>query len=1134
MYEILRLLVSRRLGPLCLSQACGALNDNLVKNALVVLVMFGAAREGPEMAAIAGGLFILPYILLSATAGQLADRFDKSRLIFALKIFEVVLMVAAAIGFIQGSIPLLFAVLLGLGLQATFFGPVKYGILPDHLDEVELVAGNGLMEATTFLAILVGTTVGGAVILLPNGPVFVSVAGVVISLCGLLSARQIPLAPAADPDLIIRWNVFAETISAVRHAKTIRPVWLSILGLSWFWTVGSAVLSMLPMMARDTLGLGAEAVTIMLTVFALGIGAGSMLSAVLLKGKVSARFVPFAALGISLFAYDLGSATIALHASASPQALLSLHGIQMLLDLGLLAMCGGLFSVPLYALVQDKSEPSRRSRTIAANNVVNAIFMVISALFVAGAAWFGIGAPRILQVLAAVNLSVAIWIMRILPQEVFRVIFRWYFDTFHGVDVVGMDNYWAAGDRVIIVANHQSFADASLISAYLPDSPTFAVHTRTAGFWWARPFLAAVDIFKVDIQSPYSIKLMVEAVRDNGRKLMIFPEGRLTKTGALMKIYEGAAVVADKSGAVILPISIDGLQFTHLGRMRGKLKLRWFPRLRITVMPPVSITPLNANTMPPRERRQVVGRALQDLLVDTVFRAKPMGRTLFSSMLDARHSHGRDTKIIEDVARTPMDYDKLLLGSVALGRALSRLASPGDRVGLLLPNSNGAVVTFMGMQAFSLVPAMLNVSAGADGMMAACEAAGVKTVICSRQYVAKAKLDAAIERMSAVLRVVWLEDVRAGLGTVDKLHAKWDSFRARSLPGAVASPDIPAVVLFTSGSEGAPKGVVLSHRNIGANIAQLSSVVDFNSADRVFNAMPMFHSFGLTGGTLLPILSGVRTFLYPSPLHYRAVPALIYDTDATICFGTDTFLSGWARYAHPYDFYSMRYVFAGAEKVREQTKKLYAERFGVRILEGYGTTETSPALSMNTAMHSKSGTVGRFLPGVEWRLETVAGIDQGGRLLVRGPNVMMGYMRTSAPGVIEGLSGGWYDTGDIVELDTEGFVSIKGRAKRFAKIAGEMVSMTAAEGLATSLWPDAAHAVVGLPHERKGEMLVLITTQQDAEAKTLLTHARAKGIPEIMVPRSVMVVDAIPLLGTGKTDYPGIIHLATQSLVLAS
>ena len=1130
----LGLLKTRRLGPLCLTQASGAFNDNLVKNALVVLVLFKLGEGGVGLSALAGALFIAPYVLLSATAGQIADRFPKPRVIVVAKAAEVLLMAAAGVAFVTGSVPALFAVLSGLGVQAAVFGPLKYGILPEHLPDDELVAGNGAIEATTFLSILLGTVAGGALILWDNGASLVAAAGLASALVGLAAAARVPPSPAAVPALRIGLNLPLETWRVVRKAASIRPVWLSVLGLSWFWVVGAMLLIEFPTIVRDVLGADEQGVpllltvfTLLLSVFAIGTGFGSILCARLLKGEVSPRHVPFAAFGVSIFLWDFASSAIAAGHLADVGAVLSsLQGWRMLIDLFLLSVCGGVFSVPLYAIVQHYSPKDSRARIIAGTNVMTAAFMVggSGAAFVFGV--LQIPSPRVLEILALANLAVAVWILRLLPQEVMRSLFRFYFDTFHGVTVNGLENYRAAGDRVVIVANHLSFADACLIACYLPDSPTFAVHTRTAEVWWARPFLAAVDIFKVDVQSAYSVKHMVEAVRDRGRKLMIFPEGRLTNTGTLMKVYEGAGLVADKAHAKVVPISIDGLQFTPLGRMKGKLPIRWFPHLSVNIMPPVDLAPNPALGLSPQQRRETIGMALQDLLVDTVFRAKQTDRTIFSAFLDARAKYRGRTLIAEDVAREPISYNRVLLGAAVLGRRLAAESKHGDCVGVLLPNANGTVVTFMALQAFGRVPAMLNVSAGADSILTACTAAGVTTVVSSRLFVEKGKLGPLVARLEGQVRIVWIEDLRASLGLHAKLRGKWDAFSARRLPGARASADAPAVVLFTSGSEGTPKGVVLSHRNIVANCAQLSTVIDFNSSDRVFNALPMFHSFGLTAGVILPLLYGVRTFHYPSPLHYRVVPGLIYDTDATICFGTDTFLNGWAQYAHAYDFYAMRYIFAGAERVRDETKRLFADRFGVRILEGYGATETAPVLAMNTAMHCRAGTVGRFVPGIEWRLEPVPGVDSGGRLYVRGPNVMLGYMRATAPGQIEPPNAGWHDTGDIVEVDSEGYVAIKGRAKRFAKIGGEMVSMTAAETFAGLLWPDDQHAVLSLPDARKGERLLLVTTRKTANIGELLAHARSRGVPEIMVPRTLMVIDTLPLLGSGKLDYPALQKVA--------
>ena len=521
-------------------------------------------------------------------------------------------------------------------------------------------------------------------------------------------------------------------------------------------------------------------------------------------------------------------------------------------------------------------------------------------------------------------------------------------------------------------------------------------------------------------------------------------------------------------------------------------------------------------------------------MVDAVFRAADTNRTLFAAILDAADTHGRKTIIAEDINRAPISYGRLILGSAALGAPWPprRRRVPGWAC--CCPTPSAPWWRSRGCRRSAACRALLNASAGAASVLSACRTAGIEVVICSRAFVEKGKLTALIARMESEVRFVWLEDIRERLGTREKLRAKIDSWMPRRLPGAHADPDEPAVVLFTSGSEGTPKGVVLSHRNILSNCAQLSSVIDFHGGDIVFNAMPMFHSFGLTGGTLLPLVSGVRTFHYPSPLHYRIIPGLIYDTDATICFGTDTFLNGWARYAHPYDFYAMRYIFAGAEKVREETKRLFAERFGVRILEGYGATETAPCLALNTAMHTRPNTVGRIMPGIETRLETIPGIEGGGRLSVRGPNVMLGYLLSDAPGVLRPPPEGWYDTGDIVSIAPDGFVSIMGRAKRFAKIAGEMVSLTAAEGLVYSLWPDDHHAVVHVPDPRKGERLVLVSTRAGADMNALLAHARGRGVPEIMVPRVLLPVGAMPLLSTGKVDYPAVETLAREEEAVAA
>jgi acyl-[acyl-carrier-protein]-phospholipid O-acyltransferase/long-chain-fatty-acid--[acyl-carrier-protein] ligase len=460
----------------------------------------------------------------------------------------------------------------------------------------------------------------------------------------------------------------------------------------------------------------------------------------------------------------------------------------------------------------------------------------------------------------------------------------------------------------------------------------------------------------------------------------------------------------------------------------------------------------------------------------------------------------------------------------------------GEAIGVLLPNVNAVVASFFALQLIGRVPAMLNYTAGLTNLQAACQAAEIRTIITARAFIEQAKLGEVLAGLEASgIGVRYLEDIGAGIGPLAKLRALFETrWAGRLHRRRRVSPDAPAVILFTSGSEGLPKGVVLTHRNLLANCRQLSARIDFNASDIVLNALPVFHSFGLTGGTLLPVLNGIRTILYPNPLHYRIVPALAYDSNATILFGTDTFLAGYARMAHGYDFYSIRYVFAGAERVRDETRRTWSEKFGLRIFEGYGATEAGPVIAVNTPMHFQAGSVGRLLPGIEARIDAVPGIADGGKLSIRGPNIMAGYFKAEAPGLLQPPVDGWHDTGDIVTLDESGFVTIRGRAKRFAKIGGEMVSLPAVETYAASAWPGADHAVVTRADPRKGEQLVLFTTEAGARAADLQAWGRTNGIAELAIPRDIRIVAALPVLGTGKLDYVTMTKVAAGEAALAA
>ncbi len=501
-------------------------------------------------------------------------------------------------------------------------------------------------------------------------------------------------------------------------------------------------------------------------------------------------------------------------------------------------------------------------------------------------------------------------------------------------------------------------------------------------------------------------------------------------------------------------------------------------------------------------------------------------KSLFVALLDARDRFGRNKVALEDLERQPVTFGRLVLGALVLGRKLAGLTRAGEHVGVLLPNVQAIAVTLFGLNAFGRVPAFLNFTSGLRNMKAACEIAEIRTIVTSRRFVEQGKLDDVVSALGEGRRIVWLEDVRSTITSLDKLRGLFESWRARQVHAwAKVAPDDPAVLLFTSGTEGTPKGVVLSNANLVANAYQVKALAgDVLTPDDVFfDPLPIFHSFGLTAGLLTAILNGMKSVLYPSPLHYRQIPKLIAGTRATLLLATDTFLQGYARAAGENDLTSVRFVIAGAERVKDETRALWA-RHGAVILEGYGATECSPVISVSLPDRNRPGSVGPFVPGLEWRLDPVEGVHEGGRLFVRGPNVMKGYLDPKAPGHIVPPPDGWHDTGDIVTVD-DGILTIRGRAKRFAKVGGEMVSLGAIEAVVQSLWPDHNHVVVTLPDPRKGEQIVLITEKPDADRDALLAYARQQGFPELWVPKAIFV-SGIPVLGSGKTDYGAATELA--------
>lgn len=1121
------LLASRRFAPLFWRQFFAAFNDNFLKNALVLLILAHAAEGGASLVTLAGAAFIAPFFLLSAIGGEFADKYDKARVVRWLSLADIGVAGLSAVGFLFSNVPTLFGAVILFGVTSALFGPVKYGILPDHLTREELPAGNALVASATFFAIISGTVAGGVAIHAGDG--LILAAGVMgVAALALGAAWLIPPTRRADPDLAIDANVFRSTFKLLRHLRgQIALRRLSVV-TSLFWLFGSIAMSLTPSLITQTLH-GAEIlVSIHLALFAVGIAIGSGLAAFLLKGKIV--LLP-SAVGAAVVAFGSADLGLALLLSPAPDAATALSpqayfaqplAWRAAIDLSLLAVAGGLMIVPSFAAIQAQSAPEQRARTIAAVNVQNAAFMALGGVGVAGLQSLGVSFAALLIGLAVVALVASIWIVNVVVASPLQDLLSIYFRAFYRLEAKGLENFEKAGPNPIVALNHVSFLDAAAIFAVMPKQPVFAVDRAISKTWWAKPFLKFLRVIPLDPANPLGARALINAVKD-GNPLVIFPEGRLTVTGSLMKVYDGAGLIAEKSGAMVVPVHIDGAEATMFSRLtREQARRRWFPKFTLTVLEPIRLTVDDA--LKGKARRMAAGAALYQIMSDLVFRATNVDRTLFDAVVEAARAHGLSRVALEDPIAGKLSYRGLLIGTRALAGKIARIGRTGDAIGLMLPNANGAGIAFLAVISAGRAPAMINFTAGAANILAGCEAAQARTILTSRGFIEKAKLEKLIAALEEKVALVYLEDMRARISFADRL----DAFRRFRKPVVARKAEEMATILFTSGSEGAPKGVALSHRNMLANAAQAAARIDFGRTDKVFNVLPMFHSFGLTVGFTLPLISGVPIYLYPSPLHYRIVPELVYGSNATILFGTDTFLAGYARPAHAYDFRSIRYVVAGAEPVKQSTRDLWMEKFGVRILEGYGVTEASPVLALNTPMFNRFGAVGRLMPGVEHRLEPVPGVEDGGRLLVRGPNVMMGYLKIDKPGVVQPPENGWHDTGDIVTIDAQGYVTIKGRAKRFAKVGGEMVSLAAIEQLAAELWPDALSAAATEIDPRKGERIILVTQRKDATRADFQAYAKAKGASDLMIPTEIMLVEHVPLLGSGKLDFAAVTKMVRE------
>jgi acyl-[acyl-carrier-protein]-phospholipid O-acyltransferase/long-chain-fatty-acid--[acyl-carrier-protein] ligase len=733
----------------------------------------------------------------------------------------------------------------------------------------------------------------------------------------------------------------------------------------------------------------------------------------------------------------------------------------------------------------------------------------------------GVSVVNILLSYIALLLITLVVLIIVCPERVVRSIIYTYLNLFYNIEIKGKQNIIKTKGAAVILANNNSFIDPLILATYLPREVIFLTDSNIANRFWMKIILRYAHHLPVDPTNPMAIRTVLNEL-EKGKKIVIFPEGRMSTTGGIMKIYKGPSMIVQKANAPIIPIYIQNTQYSRFSYYGRKLRHRPHKAIIVNIMP--ARTWDLPKTDKTQERKYTFAEdKIYDLMNNMRLESFNTDQTIFEGLLEGASIARVKSRALEDMTRKTVTFRTLFISSFALGAKLAKLTKDSSYVGLMMPNLNATMFAFFGLSIYGRIPAMINFTSGKKNILSAIRATKIKEVITAKAFIEKAELAPIVEALEEEgIKIIYLEDVSKSISVFDKIGALIKGFMPRlayNLINKDRNPDNPAVVLYTSGSEGTPKGVVLSHRNLMINKSQLCTALEIDFRDKFFNALPLFHSFGLAIGTIAPLLAGGSSFLYPSPLHFKIIPELVYDRNATVFFGTDTFFNAYCKNAHPYDFHNIRYAAVGAEKLKAETFNLCCEKMGKRLLDGYGATECSPLISVGSDIYYKRGSVGRLMPGMEYRLDPVEGIKEGGELVLRGGNIMLGYLRESNPGVIEAPKDGWYHTGDIVTVDERGFIEIKGRAKRFAKIAGEMVSLTAIEEALKNLWPTYMHAALRVPDPKRGEQLFVFTTKPNPSLDDIKQSFKTQGLSELWVPKNVKHLDEIILTGSGKFDY---------------
>jgi acyl-[acyl-carrier-protein]-phospholipid O-acyltransferase/long-chain-fatty-acid--[acyl-carrier-protein] ligase len=1111
-----------------------AFNDNGLKN-LVIYIIIGMGLsqiERDRLVLVIGTLFSLPFILFSMMGGYLADRYSKRTVTIGTKVFELGVLLLAIAGLAFRSIHLELAAVFLTSTQAALFGPSKYGLLPEILPQERLSWGNGVLELGTFLALILGTVAGASLSgFFHDREAWSGVAFLGLSLVGLACSFGISKLPAANPAKQFRANVFGDLLAQYHLVRGDRVLWLAVLGNTYFWFLANLLQFNIIFYGSDVLKAGPSRNGLLQGAVAIGIGVGSLAAGYLSGNKVEYGLIPLGAIGMTSFAMILSGPG------------LSFLGVLLLLVA--LGFTAGFFIVPINALVQQRPGEGQKGSVIAAANLLSFVgVFAASGVYYVLTRYLSLGPPAIFLAASLVTLAATLYVLYLLPDALLRLLLWIASHTFYRIHVEGNANVPAKGGA-LLAPNHVSIADAILLIASTDRFIRFLMFKGAYDHFLIKPFARIMRVIPISSQQRpreliQSLRAATQAIRD-GEIVCIFPEGQMTRIGQMLPFRRGLERIMKGVDAPIIPVSIDGI-WGSIFSYEGGRYLWKFPR-RIPY--PVSIS--FGSAMPSSATSQEVRQAVQELGAESFAQRKRYMQTLDRWFLTTARRHPFRFAMAD--GRTPhLRFISALTRSVFLTRRLRSVWRDQQMVGILLPPSVAGAITNLAALLMGKIPVNLNYTASNEVLDSCVRQCGLQTVITSSTFLERVQVRPAA-------RALMIEDLVAGPHFSEKLAAALISWLlpARLIEKSVgrgrpAELDDVATVIFSSGSTGDPKGVVLTHYNVSANVEQLNQVFMLGGHDRILGILPFFHSFGFTGTLCLPAAIGVGVVFHPSPLEAKAIGLLVSQYAVTFLLATPTFLQTYARRCSPEDFGSLKYVMAGAEKLPERIALAFEDHFGIRPLEGYGCTECSPVVAVNIRdfreagfrqVGAKRGSIGHPVPGMSVKIaepETLQPVPNGqtGLLLVRGPNVMQGYLNRPET-TAEALDRGWYKTGDIASIDEDGFIWITDRLSRFSKIGGEMVPHIKVEEklheLAGAVEP--MFAVTGVPDDKKGERLVVVHTLEEERLQQCLARLADCDLPPLWKPRPdhFVRVEALPYLGTGKADLRRIREIAIRALV---